>query len=369
MDARQSPLTPDDDPARTKLDLETRKLRVELAVAETQLGRLGTFNRLVWPTLSTSLTVIISLSAFLFSLYSNYQLRQAQRSQDAQRVFSEKIAAATATDKGPASQIGAIWVLNSFWRGTTYDQELVEALSPLLLSNDAPVRAAAAEVLGNAIQKRPSGAPPYDAGASWDHSVWVRRTRLLYGYAPEGELGAVMRTQFLVAEGGKAGCTGAPTRAPLLEQQLASIGEAVRKNWEDLESSNLAAMDLRGIKLYESHLEHASLMRTNLREADLRGAFLTGASFWDACLDSANIKDVDGTPSAPPHFREWALGQGAVEMDDSAFADWREKRFPKPADWNTWSRAGFATNEGCPAVPLRVDAEASCAPSKSTVRP
>jgi hypothetical protein len=117
----------------------------------------------------------------------------------------------------------------------------------------------------------------------------------------------------------------------------------------NLVRANLASADMRGANLHNANLHEADLESTNLRSADLGAAQLTDADMTDvdfnggdlsgsdlakSILDEADLRNtnLEGVANwksiqsiklanvikcqnPPPGFREWALANGAVEID------------------------------------------------------
>nr|VFJ87731.1 MAG: Pentapeptide repeat-containing protein [Candidatus Kentron sp. LFY] len=90
-----------------------------------------------------------------------------------------------------------------------------------------------------------------------------------------------------------------------------------------LSGANLSGADfwranLTGAILDAANLSGARFYGADLSNADLWGADLSGMSHWEyiASIEGANIRRIQ---SPPEGFREWALQQGAVEMDPDAW--------------------------------------------------
>ena len=105
----------------------------------------------------------------------------------------------------------------------------------------------------------------------------------------------------------------------------------------DVRNSDFKAADLQDANLHsanfrQSAFQRASLIGAQIDEADLQGADLSGADLSGAVLDNTdlrlvkldqakwnNIQSIKGAnvyaiKDAPPGFLEWAMKQGAVQM-------------------------------------------------------
>jgi uncharacterized protein YjbI with pentapeptide repeats len=73
-----------------------------------------------------------------------------------------------------------------------------------------------------------------------------------------------------------------------------TAGDATRPTVQDLtqEQRRMAAIDLRGAHLVDTHLEGSRLDYANLGHADLRGCHLEGASLWAVNLREANCDRI-----------------------------------------------------------------------------
>lgn len=85
----------------------------------------------------------------------------------------------------------------------------------------------------------------------------------------------------------------------------------------DLEGATLREADLAGANLGRTNLRGGDLRGTNLREAYLRGTNLSGANLEGAYLEGSNLNgaNIFGLKNTPSGFREWALENGAVEIE------------------------------------------------------
>ena len=120
-------------------------------------------------------------------------------------------------------------------------------------------------------------------------------------------------------------------RANLLRADLSAAdlrGSSLRA--ADLTFANLHSANLRG-----SNLEDANFANANLADTDLVGSDLAGAKFDNADLSSADLRvanlqgtvwqhitaiksaNIAGVRNAPEGFRDWALKNGAVEVEIS----------------------------------------------------
>lgn len=133
--------------------------------------------------------------------------------------------------------------------------------------------------------------------------------------------------------------------------------------WADLSEAMLRRANLSGAKLWKTDLSGAELEKANLSEAEFlradlsgadlssanfSGAHLQGADFSGAYLEGANLsgarlggvygdirgwKDINsiwnanifGVRDPPKGFREWALENGAVEMEPAGWTAFRSE--------------------------------------------
>jgi hypothetical protein len=322
-----------------KRALELEKLRAEVALAKSQVTFLGNFSRLMWPVITSAVTVGVSLAALIVSLVTSSRQARLQYAQDEQKLFAGNLEIATNDALGATRRVTSIWTLSSFWADGKHDGVLAETLSALLSVGDdkgTAIGLAAADVIGLAIT------------APMDEQLKARRAALLYGSTQTWEVGTVVRQQkFLL------GSDSRPCELPRDngDIRVEATREAVRKNWEYLRHAHFRGIDLTGSRLYQADLTGAYLQDAKLDKADLRGATIEGADFTGSCVRGTNVKDVSGTPAAPENFRSWALQHGAVEMTEPQFDAWRQAGFSQPADWASWRGAGFPiTKDGAPAV-------------------
>jgi uncharacterized protein YjbI with pentapeptide repeats len=92
----------------------------------------------------------------------------------------------------------------------------------------------------------------------------------------------------------------------------------------DLESTNLRGADLRNVRFTDADLTDADFNNADLRgadlakslldEIDLRNADLDGVQDWKA-IQSIKLANILNCKNPPPGFREWAIANGAVEID------------------------------------------------------
>jgi hypothetical protein len=83
----------------------------------------------------------------------------------------------------------------------------------------------------------------------------------------------------------------------------------------DLQDAHLANANLADSDLVGSDLSHANLDNADLSSADLRNVDLRGVAWQHiSALKSANIA---GIRNAPEGFRDWALKNGAVEVQNT----------------------------------------------------
>nr|VFJ90484.1 MAG: Uncharacterized protein YjbI, contains pentapeptide repeats [Candidatus Kentron sp. H]VFJ91676.1 MAG: Uncharacterized protein YjbI, contains pentapeptide repeats [Candidatus Kentron sp. H]VFJ98277.1 MAG: Uncharacterized protein YjbI, contains pentapeptide repeats [Candidatus Kentron sp. H] len=139
-------------------------------------------------------------------------------------------------------------------------------------------------------------------------------------------------------------------RADLSGAELpkADLPEA-QLNGADLSGAGLEEADLSGAGLLDADLSGAGLWKANLSGAWLQGADFSGAWFGGADLSGArllganlsgaNLGDIEnwqaiesiddaniiGVKNTPRGFREWALKNGAVELEPAAWEAFRKK--------------------------------------------
>nr|VFJ66258.1 MAG: Pentapeptide repeat-containing protein [Candidatus Kentron sp. FW] len=103
----------------------------------------------------------------------------------------------------------------------------------------------------------------------------------------------------------------------------------------NLSGARLREANLSGAVLLIADLSGAQLHKANLSGAELRGADLSGAQLWQA--DLADIRDWKAIDSiekanilrirnAPAGFRDWALENGAVEMELEAWLEFLKEQ-------------------------------------------
>jgi len=120
-------------------------------------------------------------------------------------------------------------------------------------------------------------------------------------------------------------------RANLLRADLSSAdlrGSALRQ--ADLTFANLQSANFRGSDLQDADFGNASLADSDLVATDLTGAKLDNTDLSSADLRNANLQrvawqriaaikyaNIAGVRNAPNGFREWALKNGAVEVQNA----------------------------------------------------
>ena len=82
----------------------------------------------------------------------------------------------------------------------------------------------------------------------------------------------------------------------------------------NLTEANLKYTDFAGARLNGANLTDARFLEVNFTDADLSGANLSGVTGWDTHLGIVNC-NITGVLNAPEGFREWALENGAIEME------------------------------------------------------
>jgi len=321
--------TPDGDSEHLakKRELELEKLRAEVALAKSQVTFLGNFSRLMWPMITSAVTVGVSLAALIVSLVTSNKQARLQYEQDDEKLFAANLEIAMNDALGSTRRVTSISTLSSFWGNEKHEKVLAETLSALLAApGDKVIGMAAADVIGLAITE------PLDEQGK------ARRAALLYGSTNTWEVGTVIRQHKFLIGGDSLPCES-PRNGD--DDPVEATREAIRKNWEFLRRAHLRGTDLTGIRLYGADLTGAYLVEAKLDRADLRGAMIDGADFTDSCVRGTNVRDVRGTPMRPVNFRSWALDQGAVEMTEAQFETWRRNGFAQPTDWASWRAAGF----------------------------
>jgi hypothetical protein len=120
-------------------------------------------------------------------------------------------------------------------------------------------------------------------------------------------------------------------RANLLRADLSSAdlrGSALRQ--ADLTFANLQSANFRGSDLQDADFGNASLADSDLVASNLTGANLDNTDLSSADLRNANLQrvvwqriaqiksaNIAGVRNAPNGFREWALKNGAVEVQNA----------------------------------------------------
>lgn len=82
----------------------------------------------------------------------------------------------------------------------------------------------------------------------------------------------------------------------------------------NLTEAYLKFTNFEGARLTGANLTDAEFLEVNLTDADLSGANLSGITGWDTHLGIVNC-NITGVLNAPEGFREWALENGAIEME------------------------------------------------------
>jgi hypothetical protein len=303
-----------------KLDLEIAKLDLEGAKLRHETGFIGRAS--IRSGLASM--VILAIGATLGWLDG---FRERNRLEE-HRLLQEALQAATDKQATPARRVAGIWSLSQMWASRKYDGLLASSLAAILVTDDDHfVRIAAADVIGLGISEE----TPIDLKRS--------RVKLLYGSTDGYSMGTVtahnIEFQRMIAN---------PGRKPESDDsdRLQATREAIRRNWEYLEYSHLADLDLQWAQLYRADLRHAFLGRSNLTGADLFGAKLDDATFTLATMKFANIKDVEG---APEGFVGWALDFRAVEMSQEDHRNWVKAGCPQPKDWESWRKHGWPVDQ------------------------
>nr|VFJ49949.1 MAG: Pentapeptide repeat-containing protein [Candidatus Kentron sp. FW] len=86
----------------------------------------------------------------------------------------------------------------------------------------------------------------------------------------------------------------------------------------NLSGAALLGANLSGAKLYQTNLSRANLYKANLSETYLQEADLADIQYWED-IESINKANIQGIKNAPEGFWNWALENGAVEMDRRAW--------------------------------------------------
>jgi uncharacterized protein YjbI with pentapeptide repeats len=80
-----------------------------------------------------------------------------------------------------------------------------------------------------------------------------------------------------------------------------------------LEGSQFEEADLTGAVLRDANLRGINLLNANLRQTDLRNSDLFGIENWKSIKD-ITLCNIHGVKFAPDGFVEWALQNGAVDI-------------------------------------------------------
>jgi hypothetical protein len=108
---------------------------------------------------------------------------------------------------------------------------------------------------------------------------------------------------------------------------LASTREAIRKNWENLRSTNLQFTDFSFSQLYEADLSKSTLKGAYLHGANLRCANLADADINDAMIDdSTDTRLIDVYNTSVP-----ATLTRAVSLSDEYWHRWKQSKFKMSA--------------------------------------
>jgi uncharacterized protein YjbI with pentapeptide repeats len=94
-------------------------------------------------------------------------------------------------------------------------------------------------------------------------------------------------------------------------------------NSAHLEEANLSDAHLEEAELWGAQLKGANLLRAHLKGADLRKAQLEAIKHWESIAD-VKLANIYGIRDAPARFQEWALENGAVEIED--WDEWQEHK-------------------------------------------
>jgi Pentapeptide repeats (8 copies) len=238
----------------------------------------------------------VTLSPVFFSFVDHINTQK----QEEYKQFTSLIQVASNSKGDQSRRVGAIWLLERYWK-PDYEEVLANVLSSLIgngTKDDEYVMQTASEVIGHA----------YEEGTA--RSTQVRLRVLLYGKV-HGVIGTVMRAEQVMYEAYDADKKSMGDA--LYEMRVKYFGEAVRKNWENLEYANLQNARLKGIRLYTANAAHADMegadltggqmFRTDLNGAhlqgawlqrcDLRGADLYGADMSNAHLENAHMQPFD----------------------------------------------------------------------------
>jgi hypothetical protein len=262
--------------------LELEKLRAEVALARSQVTFLGQFSRLLWPMITSAVTVGVSLAALIVSLVTSNRQARLQYEQDDQKLFAANLDTATNDTLGTTRRLTSIWTLSSFWHDDKHEQLLAETLSALLTSPGyKTIGLAAADAIGLAITD------------AMDEATKSRRAALLYGTTGTWNVGTVIRQQKFLMGSDTHPCSSEDND----DYRVEATRQAIRRNWEYLRNTHFWAADLTGARLYLADLSGAFLRDAKLNRADLRGASVEAADLTDTCVSGANIQVLLCLPS------------------------------------------------------------------------
>jgi len=212
--------------------------------------------------------IILSIGTILSLVWNSYETR----TESEEKYFNDLVQSASESDNGTGQRIAGIFLLKQYWGRAKYEVVLANALSGMLAhENDEGILDACAEAIGNAYK---ADTP------SWERE---RIRTILYGDI-KGNVGALMRNQKILIAQNKL------VASPCYDMRIRYFGEAVRKNWVDLEYVYLPLAELPGIHLYQAHLKGAILEGANLSGP---GAQLFGSDFADADLQKARMANAD----------------------------------------------------------------------------
>lgn len=272
-------LTPEEF-TRRKTAFEVAKIASE-AEEKKKEGRLQKLAPHLTP-IAAFTGIILSIGTILGLVWNSF----ATRMESEQKYFNDLVQSASKSDNGLGQRIAGILLLKQYWEAK-YEVVLANALAGMLAhENDQGILDACAEAIGNAYE---ADTPP------WERE---RIRTILYGDI-NGNVGALMRNQKIIVAQNKV----APS--PLYDMRIRYFGEAVRKNWVDLEYVNLPLAELPGIHLYQAQLKGAileganlsgsgtQLFASNFEKADLQNAHMPRADARGAYFHSANLQGAD----------------------------------------------------------------------------
>jgi hypothetical protein len=259
-------------------------------------------------------TAAIELQSEQIALQTQKQSEETQ--QEEQKEFNDLLRGATDAKASPVQRVPLIWALQKYWK-PEHELVLANALASIIANdNDRAVMESCAEVIGHAYEK------------DTPEPVQNRLKELLYGN-PAGVIGVVMRFENLIWDRHNPGITNPDASQPgngtdwihdpRFDLRIFYIGEAVRKNWENLKGANFQKAQLPRILLYEAHVEDANLEeailsggrlfkthfdRAKMSKVHLEGAYLAGAFFNDAHLEGAFLGPPSPAdiPKEPEHL-------------------------------------------------------------------